>query len=80
MSTNTLEIIGNDPEYCEPEVVGYFSYDCQDDGYCTYGCGKRPSMVCSECAEGGNLPDNWHPIMSAVEDFIDVCDKCEDLF
>jgi len=80
MSINEMVFIVNDPEYCEPELVGYFSFDCQDDGYCTYGCGKRPRMVCAICAEGETIPDNWHPIMSTIEGYIDVCDLCEDTF
>jgi hypothetical protein len=78
------------------EIVGYFSFDCQEDGYCTYGCGKRPSVVCRECMEfalwvdGETLPDNAHPIFEGLEaGFLEdtnegemncICDWCEEIF
>lgn len=69
------------------EVRGYFSFDCQPDGYCTFGCGKRPQTVCESCAfhetwlEGTPVPDNWHAMTTIVgADYIGVCDLCEEPF
>jgi len=69
------------------EVRGYFSYDCQEDGYCTFGCGKRPKTVCAVCVqdhvwlEGQPVPDNWHAMRVPEEsDYIDVCDLCDEPF
>ena len=68
-------------------TVGYFSYDCQDDGYCTYGCGKRPKTVCYNCQqewcllEGKAVPDNFHPLHNNEDNtIVDVCDLCNDYF
>jgi hypothetical protein len=68
-------------EWLNGEVVGYFSYDCQDDGYCTYGCGKVPTMLCAGCM-GEVVPDNYHPITRMDgEDFLaGICDKCDEAF
>jgi len=69
------------------EIVGYFSYDCQPDGYCTYGCGKKPQTVCEPCAfhetwlEGIPVPENFHPIMNGADDtFVGECDLCGEVF
>ena len=69
------------------EVVGYFTFDCQEDGYCTYGCGKRPLTLCRECVEfimwveGEPMPDNLHPFYEREdEEYQDVCDYCEEMF
>ena len=71
------------------EIVGYFSFDCQEDGYCTYGCGKRPAIVCRECMEfalwvdGETLPDNAHPIYEGLDECDELrvlCDWCEEEF
>ena len=75
MSTNTQEI------------VGYFTYDCQPDGYCTFGCGKRPDTACSVCAEHAmwlepdTVPDNLHPLFASENgEPVDICDMCGELF
>jgi len=68
------------------ELVGYFSFDCQPDGYCTFGCGKTPRMYCEPCVshemwlEGTPVPDNWHPLMSSSEEPVGICDSCEEEF
>jgi hypothetical protein len=70
-------------------TVGYFSYDCQADGYCSYGCGKTPAQMCLHCCENewGDYndkfvpPDNWHAVLEV--DFFQensLCDKCEGWF
>lgn len=75
MSTNSLEI------------VGYFSYDCQPDGYCTYGCGKRPDTICIGCAEHtawlepDTVPANLHPLYEREDGQpVDYCDGCGEPF
>jgi hypothetical protein len=68
-------------------VVGYFSYPCQPDGHCTYGCGIKPKVTCEPCVsqekwlEGFIVPDNWHEIYQMVEGQpIDLeCDLCDEL-
>ena len=70
------------------EIVGYFSFDCQADGYCTYGCGKRPDTVCVECLK--TVPENYHPIFGGLEaGFLEdtgngemncLCDLCGEMF
>ena len=70
------------------DIVGYFSFDCQPDGYCTYGCGKRPNTICADCydhnawLEPERIPSNMHPIMAqeAYEGWADVCDLCGEFF
>lgn len=68
------------------DIVGYFSYDCQEDGYCTFGCGKRPNTLCVDCIdeenwlEGTVIPINWHPIETTGEENVDVCDRCGEMF
>jgi hypothetical protein len=69
------------------EIVGYFSFDCQPDGYCTYGCGKRPHTICAECydhamwLEPDTVPTNLHPMVGSEDDtFTDVCDLCDEYF
>jgi len=69
-------------------IVGYFSFDCQADGYCTFGCGKRPNTICADCydhnawLEPESIPNNMHPMMGEAESgaFIDVCDLCGEFF
>lgn len=68
------------------EVVGYFSFNCQADGYCTFGCGKRPQTVCLACVEheiwleGITVPANFHPIKSDGSVYVDICDLCDEAF
>ena len=68
------------------ETVGYFSFDCQLDGYCAYGCGKRPKTVCEACREKGTIllddwhKGEWHEIKEAEEFPTDVCDECGEWF
>ena len=69
------------------ETVGYFSYDCQPDGYCTYGCGKRPNTICADCydhnafLEPESVPSNMHPMRVEENDtFTDICDLCDEAF
>jgi len=69
------------------ETVGYFSYDCQPDGYCTYGCGKRPKIVCTLCREIGKLvilddwhKGQWHELKESLEFPTDFCDECGEWF
>lgn len=65
------------------ETVGYFSYPCQSDGRCDYGCGRRPKTICLECAtrDGATIPDNFHPIQTESDDtYVDFCDLCDELF
>lgn len=71
----------------EQVIVGYFAFDCQEDGYCTFGCGKRPNVICAECydhamwLEPVTVPDNLHPIYVAeTGDIVDVCDVCGEDF
>lgn len=63
-------------------TVGYFSYDCQPDGWCTYGCGKTPEVVCVRCSDTP-MPSNWHALKE--RDDYDwpsngFCDKCAEAF
>ena len=69
------------------EIVGYFSYDCQPDGHCTYGCGKRPKTVCALCREKVKLSvlddwhkGEWHEIKEAQGFPTDLCDECGEWF
>jgi hypothetical protein len=65
------------------ETVGYFSYPCQSDGYCTFGCGRRPKTLCAECfdREEATLSDNFHPMMvESNDEYVDFCDLCNELF
>jgi len=67
-----------------PVIVGYFSFDCQEDGYCTYGCGKRPHTYCLDCADTGgfSIEESYHPIMGVENpDYAtDICDSCDFIF
>jgi len=67
-------------------TVGYFSYDCQEDGRCNYGCGKRPATMCHDCvwANGEPVPSNWHPMLVPAglreDEFVAECDVCGEFF
>jgi hypothetical protein len=67
-------------------IVGWFHYDCQPDGLCAYGCGKRPDTICDDCVQqekwlDGEMPDNLHPLMSDDDGQItDECDWCGEFF
>jgi hypothetical protein len=69
------------------EIAGYFAFDCQPDGYCTFGCGKRPNIICAAChdhavwTELETVPDNLHPMYAREDgDYVDVCDNCGEMF
>ena len=68
-------------------VAGYFSYPCQPDGYCTYGCGVKPKVTCEACVsheswlEGFVVPENWHEVyqIDGGQPLDLECDICTEL-
>jgi hypothetical protein len=69
-------------------IVGWFSFPCQSDGWCTFGCGITPPELCASCAgkTGENQLSNWHPMTndpdSELYEFegVGICDRCEEVF
>jgi len=71
----------------EMETVGYFSFPCQADGWCTFGCGITPPTLCASCAEksGEDRLSNWHPMTAHCDECeeyegVGICDSCGEVF
>ena len=71
---------GEELEVVVSKTVGYYRYDCQADGRCDYGCGKRPETLCADCYTP-SMGDKWHAMsVPSGDDFTDVCDHCGEFF
>jgi hypothetical protein len=76
------------PETEHEVIVGWFSFPCQSDGWCVYGCGIIPAELCDACAFTGGESDltKWHPMTdfpdSSTYEFegVGICDRCGEVF
>jgi len=68
-------------------IVGWFSFPCQSDGWCVYGCGITPAELCDSCAFLGGESDlsKWHPMTDHCDECsefegVGICDRCGEVF
>ena len=69
-------------------ITGWFSFPCQSDGWCTYGCGITPPQLCDPCAFSGGESDlsKWHPMIDYLDSItfecegVGICDRCGEVF